>query len=391
MVATPTISSPTCPPCSLLLTRIEEFRVLTNTFDAEYGRNSGAVVNVVTKSGTNDIHGNVYEFFRNDASATSERVFRHCESPHFNQNQFGGTLGGPIKKDRTFFFTSYEGRRIRQGISSDAVTVPGDAERAGDFSSGTPFAGTLADDVVANQLINRGTCAQDVNNAGGAIAAGAAFSDIFPNNIIPASCMDPTAVDLMNQFVPLANRPDGTFQTVSGIHKDRTDQFTAKLDHRMNDKQNLSAYYYFNDSTLFDPYSRFQSGGAACVNFGASTAERYQQSNVTHNFTITNALVNEAHFTYFRESQGNFLHPQRTNLVQDSCATVSPDACFSDGTATNDLGIHPNLGASRDLGEFLDHLWAVPSAKQRPGGDTSLGPNWCAAGAGSCPATRGNK
>ena len=74
--------------------------------------------------------------------------------------------------------------------------------------------------------------------------------------------MDPYAVDLMNQFVPLGNRPDGTFQTVAGIHKDRTDQFTVKIDHRINDKQNFSAYYYFNDSTLFDPYSRFQAGGA---------------------------------------------------------------------------------------------------------------------------------
>ena len=135
--------------------------------------------------------------------------------------------------------------------------------------------------------------------------------------------MDPTSVDLMNQFVPGSNRPDGTFQTVAGIHKDRTDQFTVKFDHRINDKQNFSAYYYFNDSTLFDPYSRFQAGGATTLDFGANTQERYQQYNLTHNWTISNNLVNEAHFTYFREAQGNFLHPQRTSLVQDSCATVT--------------------------------------------------------------------
>ena len=145
--------------------------------------------------------------------------------------------------------------------------------------------------------------------------------------------MDPTSVDLMNQFVPGSNRPDGTFQTVAGIHKDRTDQFTVKFDHRINDKQNFSAYYYFNDSTLYDPYSRFQAGGATTLGFGANTAERYQQYNLTHNWTLSNNLVNEAHFTYFREAQGNFLHPQRTGLVQDSCATVPSDACFNDGTA----------------------------------------------------------
>ena len=101
---------------------IQEFRVLTNTFDAEYGRNSGAVVNVVTKGGTNDFHGNLFEFFRNRALNT--RGFFDSEKPDFKQNQFGGTFGGPIKKNRTFFFGSYESRRIVQGISSDLVTVP---------------------------------------------------------------------------------------------------------------------------------------------------------------------------------------------------------------------------------------------------------------------------
>src|ERR1700692_2447899 len=94
---------------------IAEFRVLTNTFDAEYGRNSGSVVNVVTKSGTNSFHGNMYEFFRNKVLNSNSYCLSAdgCPKPKFNQNQFGGTFGGPIKKDRTFFFTSYEGTRIR--------------------------------------------------------------------------------------------------------------------------------------------------------------------------------------------------------------------------------------------------------------------------------------
>ena len=113
---------------------IQEFRVLTNTFDAEYGRNSGSVVNVVTKSGTNEWHGSAYEFFRNKVLNANEYCLTAadglpCGKPQFNQNQFGGTFGGPIKKDRTFFFASYEGRRIRQGIPSPAVTVPSSQER----------------------------------------------------------------------------------------------------------------------------------------------------------------------------------------------------------------------------------------------------------------------
>ncbi len=332
---------------------IEEFRVLTNTFDAEYGRNSGAVVNVVTKSGTNAFHGNVYEFFRNKVLNATGPL--DSEKPDFKQNQFGGTFGGPIKKDRTFFFASYEGRRIRQGISSDAIQVPTSQERAGDFSGQSVFSGTLTDQFVADTLNARPGCAAAVSSAGGApIAAGTAFASIFTGNVIPTECMDPTAVDLMNQFVPASNVSGGLFQTVAGIHRDRTDQFTVKFDHRINDQQNFSAYYYFNDSTLYDPYSRFQAGGASTLGFGANTKERYQQYNLTHNWTLSNNLVNEAHFTYFREAQGNFLHPQRTNLVQDSCATVPANQCFSDGTTANDTGIHPRLGAGREGVPFVD-------------------------------------
>ena len=332
---------------------IQEFRVLTNTFDAEYGRNSGAVVNVVTKSGTNEFHGNVYEFFRN--KVLNSRGYFDIEKPDSKQNQFGGTFGGPIKKDQTFFFTSYEGRRIRRGISSDAVDVPSADERPSadhpfGFFDGDPFSGSIGDDKVAEVLNGRPGCS---DAAGGTIEAGANFADIFPGNVIPVECMDPVAVDLMNQYVPLGNRPDGSFQTVSGIHKDRTDQFTAKIDHRINDHQNLNVYYYLSDSTLFDPYSRFQAGGATVLDFGANTAERYQQWNLAHNWTITNSVVNEARFNYFRESQGTFLHPQNTNLVQNSCATVSPDACFNDGTPGNPTGIHPGLGAGREGVPFI--------------------------------------
>ena len=334
---------------------IEEFRVITNTFDAEYGRNSGAVVNVITKSGTNQLHGNVYEFFRN--KVLNSKGYFDSEKPDFKQNQFGGTLGGPIKKDRTFFFTSYEGRRIRQGISSDAISVPTAAERTGDFSGQGAFAGVLTDQTVADTLNSRNELLR-LSGSGGRRSTDCSGDELlryFPeNNQVPLACMDPTALDLMNQFVPLANRTDGTFQTVAGIHKDRTDQFTIKFDHRINDKQNFSAYYYFNDTNRYDPYSRFQSGGASVLGFGAGTLERYQQLNFTHNWTINNNLINEAHFTYFRESQGSFLHPQRTALVQASCANVPSSACFSDGTDGNPLGIHPGLGASREGVPFVD-------------------------------------
>jgi hypothetical protein len=141
---------------------------------------------------------------------------------------------------------------------------------------------------------------------------------------------------------------------VAGVHKDRTDQFTFKLDHHINDKQGLSLYYYFNDSNLFDPYSRFQAGGATTLGFGATTLERYQQLNLSHTWTINNSVVNEAHFTYFRESQGSFLHPQRTADVHSVCtAAVPSDSCFN-STVDPNFGIHPGLGASREGVPFVN-------------------------------------
>jgi hypothetical protein len=330
---------------------IAEFRVLTNTFDAEYGRNAGAVVNVVTKSGTNNYHGNLYEFFRNQGM--NARGFFDTQKLDYLQNQFGATFGGPIKKDRTFFFVTYEGDRIRRGTSSDTVSVPTDAERAGDFSAGSPFAGAIADDTFASILNARAGCAAAVSAAGGApIAAGAAYSDIFVNNQIPTSCFDPTAVDLLNQFVPHSNRPDGTFQAVPLGHE-RSNQFTLKIDHEITKNQHLSGYYYFTQHYLAKPFARFQSGGANLPGFGDLTDERVQQVNVSHTWTIGATAVNEARFTFFREGQGTFLHPQHTAPVSNSCVTVPTADCFAD-PANPDLGIHPGLGASREGVPFVN-------------------------------------
>jgi hypothetical protein len=356
---------------------IEEFRVLTNTFDAEYGRNSGAVVNVVTKSGTNDIHGNVYEFFRNQA--LNAKGFFDSTKLDYLQNQFGATLGGPIKKDKTFFFVTYEGDRIRKGTSSDTVAVPSQDERqkgdfsegglalANDLSSGLNFAGTIGDQVFADLLNTRCGSQITAQNPSAVIAAGSYYGahhrdpndltspidpGIFTNtlagidNQIPVQCFDPTAVDLLNQYVPLPNRADGTFQGVPLGHE-RSNQFTVKIDHQLTKNQRLSGYYYFTQHHLEKPFARFQAGGATLPGFGDLTDERIQQVNVSHTWTIGAAAVNEARFTFFREGQGTFLHPQHTALVQDSCKTVPTTNCFADPNNPN-LGIHPNLGASRE-------------------------------------------
>jgi hypothetical protein len=341
---------------------IEEFRVLSNTFDAEYGRNSGAVINVVTKSGTNGFHGSAYEFFRNQSlNAKGYLDLRRADD---KQNQFGGTFGGPIKKDRTFFFVSYEGRRVVHGISSDPVAVPTAAERAGDFSA-TPFdpSAVIGTQTFADILNARSGCLN------GAAHVGDAFASLFPNSQVPVGCFDPVTLDIVNHFVPCPNadpncsnpsNADNGFRSIPN-EDSHANQFTLKIDHRLTDKQNLSAYYYFNDSFDAQPFTRFQAATPNLLQgFGNNNAFRSQQVNLTHTWTITPTTVNELRLTYFRESQGTFLHPQRTALVTDSCSSSVASICF---TGTSDtpsviapnpkLGITPSLGANREGLPFI--------------------------------------
>jgi len=371
---------------------IEEFRVITNNFDAEYGRNSGAVVNVVTKSGTNDLHGSFYEFFRNDVLNSKAFTFSPAPKPPFKQNQFGGTLGGPIKKDKTFVFGSYEGRRIVKGVPSQQVVVPTDAElKNGDFTaaSGTTFSGTLSSPTVAGVLNDRTGCAAAVVAQGGApIAVGSNWGGTYDpttgafispgiftqtsggalvkDNQIPTACFDPVALNLL-QYVKGAGGNASQIITVPS-NRDRGDQFQIKLDHSLNNNQKLSVYYYFDDDNTLDPFAKFQSFGDPQGVFPSVYATRTQQVNGSHTWTIGAKAVNEARFSYFREGQLKFNTPTKTNAIIDSCkaATGFPDAsafCFNGASdsatingicssgvgtifsSTKDCGIHSGLGS----------------------------------------------
>jgi hypothetical protein len=338
---------------------IEEFRVISNTFDAEYGRNSGAVINVVTKSGTNQVHGSFYEFFRNNV--LDSKGFLDPATPTNKQNQFGGTIGGPIRKDRTFFFASYEGRRVVQGIVGDPTVVPTAAERNGDFSQGggqPAFLGTLTDDTVAQVLQNRPGCASAITTAGGQIpSAGTAWSSVFPNSQIPTVCFDPVAYNLMNQYVPLPNSATGSniFQSIPNAQQ-HENQFTVKLDHHINERQNLSVYYYFNDAYDAEPFTKFQAEFTNLLpGFGDLNKTRSQQLNLSHTWTISSTLVNEGRITYFREGQGTFLSPQNHHQVIDSCTGTAVPYCFTGTTDTPTViipnpkvGITPGLGAQHE-------------------------------------------
>jgi hypothetical protein len=340
---------------------ISEFRVLSNTFDAEYGRNSGAVINVVTKSGTNQWHGSVYEFFRN--KALDAKGFLDPSTPDNKQNQFGGTFGGPIKKDRTFFFASYEGRRVVQGITGDPTPVPTASDRAGlGFANGGGSIGTDAFASILNARCNAGIPLPSV-------AGSTPYATAFPSGNIPTNCFDPVAVSLMNQYVPCPNVDPtcsdlslgtGIFQSIP-LDRQHENQFTVKIDHRINDKQNLSAYYYYNDLNDAQPFTKFQAENPNLLpGFGDTNKTRSQQINISHTWTISSTLVNEARITYFREGQGTFLAPQNHHLVIDSCTGPAVPFCFTGTpdttgviTPNGRLGITPGIGPQHEGVPFI--------------------------------------
>ncbi len=347
------VNTPTIQPTP---DAVEEFRVITNTFDAEYGRNSGSVVNVITKSGSNRFHGNIYEYFRN--TDLDARNYPAPSTPQLNQNQFGGTFGGPIKKDRTFFFLSYEGRRIRAGTVGDLLNVPTAAERnavSGNFGGPgafnvinpnltTPAPYGITSPFVAQALDGRPGCDASLGLGANGIAGlptdpisgDIDWNTVFPNGTIPSQCQDPVAANLMQRFIPAGQ--NGLYQAIP-VGTDNADQFTARFDHKINDHQSFTAYYYFNDQRQLQPYDTFEQAGANVPGFGNNNNLRFQQWNFSHTWTISNALVNEAHFTYMREGELGFLKAQTTNAVTSSCTGAATAFCF---TGVSDSSVGPN-------------------------------------------------
>jgi len=342
---------------------IQEFKVITNTFDAEYGRNSGAVINVVTKSGTNKFHGSIYDYVRN--GVFDAKGYFNLTTPDDTQNQYGATVGGPIKKDKSFFFLSYEGRQLVEGIAGDKTRVPTAAERAGQLGT---FAGTLSDLTVANILQNRAGCASAIAGEGGvAPTPGTAWSSIFPTSI-PVPCQDPVAANLIQSYVPLPNVGGYYYQSSPDQHS-RENQGTVRIDHTFNDHNTFTGYYYVDDSFDENPFTRFQAVTTNLLpGFGSNNASRNQQINLADTWTLSPTTQNEARLTYYREGQLTFLAFQRTGLVTDSCTGAAANYCFNGSpdtpliddngnsitTPNAKLGITPGLGPSREGVPYID-------------------------------------
>ena len=248
------------------LDSIQEFRVLTANFDAEYGNYSGGLVSVVTKSGGNKLHGSAFEFLRN-TDLDARGFFDPTRAP-FIQNQFGGTLGGAIKKDKVFFFGDYQGTRNIQGIETGVLPVPSLADRAGDFADATnSLTGTVNGSYLANLLTQK---------LGYAVAPGEAFYTssctnraqcVFPNAVIPQSVWSVPAQRLL-QYIPTPDIGTYEYSNASLAQRLRDGKGSARVDAQANRWGAISAYYFLDDYNLNNPYPT-QQGGANVPGFNA--------------------------------------------------------------------------------------------------------------------------
>jgi hypothetical protein len=272
------------------LDSIAEFRVLTNNVNAEYGNYSGGIVNVVTKGGGNQIHGSAFDFLRN--TDLDARNFFSPDRSFYRQNQFGGTFGGPIKKDKIFYFGDYQGTRTAQGIDTGLLPVPTLAERAGDFSAlSSQLTGTVSGRYLANLL------SQEL---GYTVTANEPYSQVFPGGIIPQSVWSSPAQHLL-QYIPLPNDGPATFSTGAYGETVRDDKGSFKVDANSEHWGLLSAYYFFDDWTLNNPYPTGQ-GGASVPGFNALTLGRAQLINLGDTKTFGPSTVNELRLSYMRDS-----------------------------------------------------------------------------------------
>jgi len=278
------------------LDSIEDLKVITNNFDAEYGNFSGGQVVVTTKSGTNQFHGSAFEFLRN--TGLDAKNYFETSRAKFDRNQFGGTFGGPILKGKTFFFADYQGTRLTQGLDTGLISVPSGAERGGDFS-GT--SGILAGQVTGSYWANLLTQELGYTVTAGEpyYSAGCTSSStcVFPDAQIPTSAWSAPAKTLL-KYIPQPNQGASIFSTSAYDMRLRDDKGAVRID-TASRLGTLSAYYSLDDFNSDDPYPTEQ-GGANVPGFNAVSTGRAQLLSLGATKMFGPDTVNQIHASYMR-------------------------------------------------------------------------------------------
>ena len=279
------------------LDSIAEFRILTNNFDAEYGNYAGGVVNVITKSGSNQVHGSGFEFLRN--TALDARNFFSPERSFYRQNQFGGTVGGPIKQNKLFFFGDFQGTRQSQGIDTGLIAVPTVANRSGNLlDEASALKGEVGGPYLANLLSQKLGYAVSANEPYYTPGCTSPSQCVFPNAVIPQRAWSEPSKHLL-QYIPIPNVGDSSFSTgVEGkiLHDNKG---SGRVDLNSDRWGQLTAYYYLDNYNLNNPYPTGQ-GGANVPGFSALNAGRSQLINLSQTKAFGSTSVNEVRLSFMR-------------------------------------------------------------------------------------------
>jgi hypothetical protein len=241
---------------------LEQFKILTSSFAAEYGGNAGSIVTAITRAGSNQPHGSLWNFLRNDA--LDARDFFAVSRPPLRQNQFGASAGGPLRRDRTFLFGYYEGLRARTGTTLNTVVLT-ETQRRGDLSTLSP---APVDPTSAQP---------------------------FAGGVIPASRLDPIATRLLERFVPLPNSPGNRFIAAPSVTND-ANQFGARGDHRFSDSQLLFVRYSFQRGAIRNPL-----GAGTFSPSGANSEDNAHSAVVSHTAVLSATRLNELSIAYLRQ------------------------------------------------------------------------------------------
>ena len=274
------------------LDSIEQFRVLTTNFDPEYGNYNGGIMTVVSKSGTSQFRGEAFEFFRN-TNLDARGYFDPTRSA-FRQNQFGGAIGGSVKKDKLFFFGDYQGTRTTQGVSTGNISVPTSAQRGGNFLDPSTQSSMLTGDVSGPYIASLLT-----QELGYAVNAGEAYSAVFPNGVIPQSAWSAPAKNLL-QYIPSPNTGSSQFSTSAFSQTDRDDKGSGRIDYNSRLGQ-LSGYYFLDDYRLDNPYPG-SVAGASIPGFDALTIGRAQLFSLGDTKVLGANTVTEFHVGFLRNA-----------------------------------------------------------------------------------------
>jgi len=339
---------------------IQEFNLITNTLNPEYGRNSGAIVNAVIKNGTNQFHGDLFEFYR-DTFLNDRNYFQNAK-PKYHQNMFGATIGGPIIKDRTFFFLSYQGVRAVQPANNAPVTVFSAAQRSGDFSADGGFGGNVSPYAMKGSDGNMYPAGTPYTSAG-CPQANPNCAVLFPNGIIPTSDFNPLAVNLMSKYVPLPNAANNEY-AFNAQNKTFQNQYLARIDHTISQKDALWGVLFYQRAP---GSSDLPFTGASLPGWGEVDTRYQYQYTADWTHTLSGTTLNELRvgWTYFNFGAVNpqtvaspasfgFTGIKPQNAAAASMPRLSVTGYFTLGFSTN--GPQPRDDQTYEITDNFSHI-----------------------------------